>query len=69
MRKQRKTVVITMAKEPEDNKFKGAKVKQHVPKQKWASHSLKNAIDFEQFLWDNASAEFYNAVKDAMNQR
>jgi hypothetical protein len=58
-----------MALDPEPNKFKGAKVKQHVPKGKWASHSSKNAIDFEQFLWDNASAEFYNELKRAINNR
>ncbi len=27
------------------------------------------AIDFEQFLWDNADAEFYKTLRDQMNLR
>ena len=67
--RKRKTVKIAMGVCPEENAFKGAKVKQFVSKVNHSKQSLKAAIDFEQFLWDNGTAEFYRAVKDAMNKR
>ncbi len=67
--RKRKTVKIAIGYSPESNRFKGAKVKQFVPRKKCSEQSRKTGLDFEQFLWDNASAEFYNAVKDAINKR
>jgi len=67
----RKTVSIQVAPNPEDNVFKGAKVR----KRKWVavkktvkdSHT-KMAQEFHRFLFDNTTAEFYGELKRLMNE-
>lgn len=65
----RKTVKVPMGANAELNKFKAARLVQYIPRQKHADQCSRDGVDFEKFLWDNVSAEFYNTLREKMNKR
>lgn len=77
MPRQRKTVTVFVAHKPEKNKFANVK-KAYLRKPTGAEMSdakvleqkaEKKAKEFEEFLWDNSTSEFYKHLRDAMNLR
>lgn len=73
---KRVTVAIVMGQNPEKNRFQKVhkiyRRKLEVEAMQSAEHrdkAVKTAVDFEQFLWDNADANFYHKLRKQMRNR
>jgi BRCT domain type II-containing protein len=74
--KSRKTVMVVCGSNPEPNRFEKVKKILISKSQTGLSTQKKNqekcqkkADEFEEFLWENADAEFYKQLRIAMNMR
>ena len=67
--KMRKTVKVAMGATCSKNKFMNAKLSTFVAKSNQTAQCEKAAKDFEEYLYNNCAAQFYNTLRDNMNGR